>query len=355
MLKTAIMKDDLFLEHDAGFAHIESPDRLLAIYNGLGEFEARNCFSFPEFKAAEERQLRLVHSRKHIDLVAATANQGFVSLDPDTGASSRSYDAACLAAGAVIEGTKILLAGRAANVFALVRPPGHHAEADRPMGFCLFNNVAVAAAYALQELGLKRVMIVDWDIHHGNGTQHSFYDTDQVLYLSTHLYPYFPGSGALQEIGRGKGEGYTVNIPLSGGQNDMSYAAIFNDVVAPVARQYQPEMILVSAGYDIYYADPLGAMAVTTAGFAYMTRVLKELAEELCEGRLLLTLEGGYNLAGLRDGVIATLAELAATSLLPGLAGKTAKLAKAHFGRPGCLAAESLAIIRKAHGLKWQI
>ncbi len=355
MLKTAIMKNDLFLEHDAGFSHVESPDRLTAIYNGLNEFEALDCFSFPDFAAAEYHHLQLVHTESHIEQIASTADQGFVSLDPDTGASSRSYDAARLAAGAVIEGVNLLSEGRVDNVFALVRPPGHHAEAERPMGFCLFNNVAIAAAYAIQEMGMKRVMVIDWDIHHGNGTQHSFYDTEQVLYLSTHLYPYYPGSGALQETGSGQGEGYTVNIPLSGGQNDMSYAAIFNEVVAPVARQYQPEMILVSAGYDIYIDDPLGSMAVTPAGFAYMTRVLKELAAELCEGKLLLTLEGGYSLTGLQEGVLATLGELAETPLLPGIGAEIDELADAGFGQPGCLSVDALEIIRAGHAPHWKI
>lgn len=355
MTKTAIMKNNLFLEHDAGFSHVESPARLTSIYSGLSEFESLECFSCPDFELVDQDQLQLVHTASHVAQVAATENQGFVSLDPDTGASSKSYAAARLAAGAVIEGTRMLMDGRADNVFALVRPPGHHAESNQPMGFCLFNNVAIGAAYATRKLGLKRVMIIDWDLHHGNGTQHSFYDSAQVLYLSTHLYPYYPGSGDLAETGTGKGKGYTVNIPLSGGQNDMSYAAIFNDIVAPVARQYQPEMILVSAGYDICLGDPLGAMVVTNPGFAYMTRVLKELAAEVCEGRLLLTLEGGYNLAGLRDGVLATLGELAATPLLPGITGQTDKLTGAAFGKPGCLPAEVLELLRKAHTPQWDI
>ncbi len=246
-------------------------------------------------------------------------------------------------------------AGEVDNAFALVRPPGHHAEKDYAKGFCLFNNVAVAAAHALRELGLKRVLIVDWDLHHGNGTQNAFYQTDQVLYFSTHMYPYYPGSGALQEMGSGQGEGYNINVPLSGGMNDLAYAAIFNAVLTPIARQYQPEMIMVSAGYDIYYGDPLGTMAVTEAGFAYLTRVVKNLACELCGGRLLLTLEGGYNLTGLRDGVLASLGELAGISGSPELVGKMATLAEAGFGRPGALPAASLATLRRAYGHHWKI
>ncbi len=354
MTRTAIMKNDLFLKHDAGFSHIESPDRLAAIYHGLSEFEKLECLTFPDFVAAEKQYLQLIHSDRHIGRIAETADRGFVSLDPDTGASSRSYDAARLAVGAVIAGTDLIMAGEVDNVFALVRPPGHHAEPDQPMGFCLFNNIAIAAAYATRVLGLKRVMIVDWDLHHGNGTQHAFYESEEVLYFSSHLYPYFPGSGALQETGSGRGEGYTVNIPLSGGQNDMSYAAIFNDIVAPLARQYKPEMIMVSAGYDICVGDPLGAMAVTPAGFAYLTELLKDLADELCRGRLLLALEGGYNLTGLRDGVLATIGALADNPLLPDPAVETGRLSQAAFGRPGCLSEDALDVIRKGHGKHWQ-
>jgi acetoin utilization deacetylase AcuC-like enzyme len=355
MAKTAIMKSDIFLEHDPGFSHVESPDRLAAIYSGLAEFEAESCFVFPEPEMAEHAQLELIHTVEHVRRIAETAGQGFVSLDPDTGASSRSYEAARLAAGAVVQGVRMLVDQEVDNVFALVRPPGHHAEADHTSGFCLFNNVAVGAAYGIKESGLGRIMIIDWDLHHGNGTQHSFYDTDQVLYFSSHMHPYFPGTGLLQEVGSGPGEGFTVNLPLSGGVNDLAYAAIFNDLVAPIARQYKPEMIMISAGYDIYYGDPLGTMAVTAPGFAYMTRVVRELAEELCDGRLLLTLEGGYSLEGLRDGVLASLGELAQTPLLPGILEQTDEFKKASFGSPGSLPAESLEVLRKAYAKYWDI
>jgi acetoin utilization deacetylase AcuC-like enzyme len=245
-----------------------------------------------------------------VQRVAETKGKQYDYLDQDTATSERSYEAALLAAGAVIEGVDLLVDGTIDNGFALVRPPGHHAERDRSMGFCLFNNVAVAAFHATNSHGLERVMIIDWDLHHGNGTQFSFYNSDEVLYLSTHQYPYYPGTGGLQEVGIDQGEGYTVNVPLPGGFSDTDYAAIFNDIVIPVGKAYKPELILVSAGFDIYHGDPLGSMSVGPAGFAYMTRALVELAEEICDGRLLVTLEGGYNLKGQRDGALAVLSEL---------------------------------------------
>ena len=317
MRKTAVLMHDLFLEHDPGYGHVESPERLRVIYEQLAKPEIRADFLFPSFAPADREILRLNHTDAHIARVAATAGKPFDLLDADTTTSARSYDAACLAAGAVVEGARLLAAGEIDNCFALVRPPGHHAEKTHGKGFCLFNNVAIAARYALSKLGVKKVLIIDWDLHHGNGTQHSFYDTDQVLYFSTHQFPFYPGTGAATEQGEGSGAGFTINVPLPGGQGDEAYARIFNDLLVPVARQYQPEMIMVSAGFDIYGGDPLGAMRVTADGFAYMTRVLVELAEELCRGRLLVTLEGGYHITGQRDGVLAVLAELAGGKSLP--------------------------------------
>jgi len=348
------MKDDIFLEHNAGTGHIESPGRLEIIYEGLAPFESLACFDFPAFEPAAKEILEMVHSEAHIDRLAGSAGSA-LSLDADTGTSARSYEAACMAAGAVVKGAEMLSRGEVANVFALVRPPGHHAETDRAMGFCLFNNVAIAAAYAINELGYKRIMIVDWDLHHGNGSQRSFYATDKVLYFSTHMYPYYPGTGALYEIGSGSGKGYNVNVPLSRGMNDKAYAAVFNQVLAPIARQYQPEMIMISAGYDIHHGDPLGTMVTTEVGFAYLTRVLKQLSEELCDGRLLLTLEGGYNLEGLRDGVLATLGEMTGTSFLQGVNEKADSLQEACFGMEGGLQAESLETLRNAYKDYWEI
>ena len=316
MAATAVFRHDLFLEHDPGYGHPESPERLRVIYQALDRPEAQTGLIFPDFAPATTAELALNHTLPHIERVAATVGKSYAMLDPDTVTSPRSYEAACLAAGAAIAGARLIMSGAAKNGFALVRPPGHHAECDHTSGFCLFNNIAIAARYAMDELGARRVLIVDWDLHHGNGTQHSFYDTDRVLYFSTHQYPYFPGSGALHEVGQGAGEGYTVNVPLPGGQDDRAFARIFRELLSPVARQFKPDLILVSAGFDIYQGDPLGSMAVTTDGFAYLTRLLMSLAAELCQDRLLLVLEGGYHLTGERDGVMAVLAELAGRSIL---------------------------------------
>ncbi len=311
MRETLVLTNSLFLEHDPGSDHVESPERLRSILKGLEAADISGVRRVEDFAPAGFEDLVRVHTREHVDRIAATAGSPFEILDPDTRTSARSYDAALLAAGAVVSGVDELLAGRARNVFALVRPPGHHAEAGRAMGFCLFNNVAMGAAHA-RAAGCGRVMVVDFDLHHGNGTQHAFYEDDTVLYFSTHQYPHYPGTGAAGETGRGAGEGYTVNVPLGGGQGDAAYEAIFRSVLVPVARAFRPDIILVSAGYDICYQDPLGGMAVTPDGFRGIVRVLKGLAAELCEGRLLLSLEGGYSLEGLRDGVVATVAELAA-------------------------------------------
>lgn len=310
MRRTAIFRSEVFQEHNPGEDHVESPSRLAAIYEALDRPGFGENFFYPGFEPAPAAILALNHTDRYLAKVAATAGRQYCSLDPDTWTSPGSYRAACLAAGATVRGVQMLMNGEADNAFALIRPPGHHAEKDRAMGFCLFNNIAVAAAYALQELRLKRVLIVDWDLHHGNGTQHAFYDTDRVLYFSTHQYPYYPGTGALLETGHGRGEGFTVNIPLPGGQTDRDFNRIFKEILSPIARQYRPDMIMVSAGFDIYKGDPLGTMAVTAAGFAAMTGIMLELADELCGGRLLLALEGGYSLEGLSQGVLSCLSVL---------------------------------------------
>lgn len=315
--KTAIYKSPIFLAHQTGRDHLESSDRLQSIYQELEREEVAAHFVFPDFARASLAAVKLNHSAELIREIAATSAHPAAFLDEDTRVSADSYEAALFAAGSVIDGVDKIFQGKIDNAFCLVRPPGHHAERNQAMGFCLFNNIAIGAKWAMKKLGVERIMIIDWDLHHGNGTQNSFYRNSQVLYCSTHQYPFYPGSGALPELGGGKGAGYTVNIPLSGGHGDVEYARIFNEIYLPLARSFRPQLIMVSCGFDIMANDPVGAMKVTPTGIAYMTRLTVELAEELCNGKLLFTLEGGYDVQNIRHGVLAVLTELHGTRLAP--------------------------------------
>jgi acetoin utilization deacetylase AcuC-like enzyme len=215
-----------------------------------------------------------------------------------------------MAAGGVLVAIDRVLQGEFETCFALVRPPGHHAEKSWGKGFCLFNNIAIGAHYALKQYGLERILIVDWDLHHGNGTQHSFYNDPRVLFFSTHQYPYYPGTGAVEEIGRGDGLGYNVNVPLRPGTDNEQYVKIFRKILYPLSMKYKPDLVMISAGFDPYYKDPLGGMKVTPEGFAYMARILMDVADNCCEGRLVVTLEGGYHLTGLAESIKAVLIEM---------------------------------------------
>lgn len=315
-LKTGVVMDKRYLEHDPGSNHVESPERLRAIYALFEEPDFKDKFVKVEPRRADQEELSWNHSEEYIKRVAATAGKASSYLDPDTRTSEKSYDVALLAVGGVFALMDVLLDKKISNGFALVRPPGHHAEVDRAMGFCLFNNVALGAHYLIKRYGLKRVLIVDWDIHHGNGTQHSFYDRSDVLYFSTHQFPYYPGTGNFNEIGSGEGAGYTVNIPLAGGQGESEYIAIFQNILRPIALEYKPEMVLVSAGFDIYHRDPLGTMQITEKGFARLTHILMDLADLCCQGRLLLVLEGGYNVMGQKESIRAVLNVLTGENIL---------------------------------------
>src|SRR5215471_10059693 len=261
-------------------------------------------------REATLEQLARVHDVHYIKRISELRDRA-VALDPDTYTSPETYEISLLAAGAAIDAVERTMSGSHSYAFALLRPPGHHAEHAHAMGFCLFNNVAVAAAHARQTLGAKRVAIVDYDVHHGNGTQHIFERDASVLYISTHQYPYYPGTGAAGEIGVGRGEGFTVNLPLESGGTDADFHHVFERVALPVLRQFSPDLLLVSAGFDAHQRDPLATMRATEEGFAAMTMALRRVADECCKGRMALVTEGGYDLKALDaslEAVVQTLA-----------------------------------------------
>lgn len=314
MLKTGIVKDERYMNHDAGLYHPESPQRLEVLYAMLEDPDMVGRFQEVPVRRADKEEILLIHSPEYLNMVAGTEGKDYYSLDPDTSTSPGSYEAALLASGGLCNAVSMVMSGELDNAFALVRPPGHHAERSLARGFCIFNNVAIAARYAIKYHDLRRILIVDWDLHHGNGTMHSFEDDPSVLYFSTHQYPYYPGTGSVNQIGKGAGEGFTVNVPLSVRHGDGEYVGIFETVLKPVALEYNPELILVSAGFDIHHDDPLGGMLVTPNGFAGLTRSLMEISEMCCEGKIVFTLEGGYDLRGLRESVKAVLKELSGLS-----------------------------------------
>jgi acetoin utilization deacetylase AcuC-like enzyme len=307
---TGIVKDCRYLRHGTEFSHPETPQRLASIYEMLDNPDMGWKFIGIDAREATREELERVHLPAYIDRIAATAGEKLFMLDPDTVTTAESYDVARLAAGGVINAIDGVVSGQVDNAFALVRPPGHHAQAAVAAGFCIFNNIAIGARDAIVRRGMERVLIVDWDLHHGNGTQEAFYEDPQVLYFSTHQSPGYPGTGAMSEMGRGPGLGYTLNIPLRGGADDALYVRLFRDILSPVVQAFRPEIILVSAGFDTYVGDPLGEMRVTPEGFACLTRVLINLAEATCGGRLALVLEGGYHIQGLTKCVRAVLLEL---------------------------------------------
>jgi len=304
--QTALVTSRIFLEHETG-DHPERPARLEAILRYLERTGRLDDRRLVEPDPADEETIALVHDRAYIEELRAFAARGGGWLDADTVVSPRSFDVARLAVGAAVTAVELVLRSEAPRAFALVRPPGHHAEPDRGMGFCLFNNIAVAAAWALQRHGLERVAIIDWDVHHGNGTQAAFYRTDRVLFVSIHQWPLYPGTGRADEIGEGPGRGYTLNLPLPPRSDDTAYLRAFDEQIEPRVRAYRPQLLLVSAGYDAHYADPLAAMAVTEQGFGAMAGRVLAWAREWCDGRLVLVLEGGYNLSALASSVAATL------------------------------------------------
>lgn len=307
MTSTGLIYHPDYLLHDTGGTHPESPVRLKAIMNRLEEtgFIQRLTVSPPgPLRPDLLDWIARVHQPSHVArLERLQPEEGLTRIDADTVVSTRSYPVALLAVEGMLAAVDGIMSGRFHQAFCAVRPPGHHAESNRAMGFCLFNNVAIAARYLQKQYGLSRVMIIDWDVHHGNGTQQIFEEDPTVFYFSVHQFPLYPGSGRADERGRGAGEGYTLNCPLPPGQGDEEYITVFERALRPAVAAFKPDFILVSAGFDAHRDDPLANMRVTEEGFGEMTRLVKEWARLHCQGRLLSCLEGGYHLEALARSV----------------------------------------------------
>ncbi|MBV9864398.1 MAG: histone deacetylase [Abitibacteriaceae bacterium] len=308
-MKTAFLTDSRFRNHTNGPHHPERPARLDAIDEALQRNGLWDALWKPEFAAAQDEHLLLCHTLQLVERIQRMAAAGGGSIDPDTAVSPASFEVARLAVGAAVRAVDAVLGGECDNAFVAVRPPGHHAETNRAMGFCLFNNIACAARYAQRQHGLERVAILDWDVHHGNGTQEIFYEDPSAFFFSVHQAPLFPYQGWREERGRGAAIGTTMNVPLSAGQGDDEYAQVWELLAEPV-QEFAPQMIFISAGFDAHARDPLGGMRVSAAGFRHLMQQTKTWAEQLCDGRIVCVLEGGYDLDGLSESVAATLAEL---------------------------------------------
>jgi len=302
-------RHDASLEHDTGFGHPERADRIRAIE---GELESREWLGWErlEAPAATEEQLLRVHPAEYVQTVREHSERS-QPFDLDTPTSPGSYEAALRGAGGACALVEALLTGGERTGFSALRPPGHHAERATAMGFCLFASVAIAARHALDALGAERVMVVDWDVHHGNGTNALFHDSREVLFVSIHQWPFWPGTGPLDDVGEGDGEGFSINVPVPGGTGEAAFLSLMEHVVMPVGRQYRPDLILISAGYDAHFLDPLGGLALDTKSFGAMATRMRSLGDEV-GAPVGAVLEGGYDLEALADSVIETMAALEA-------------------------------------------
>jgi acetoin utilization deacetylase AcuC-like enzyme len=342
-MTTAYITDTRFAAHTLA-GHVEYAGRLTVIQDLLDRHGLPGQTVKLSPAPATQQQLLTAHTQEYLELLAWTETQKGLQLGPDTYVLPQSFGVAKLACGAAIKGVDAVMAGQTGNALVCARPPGHHATSAMGMGFCLLGNVAIAARHARNAYGIKRVLIVDYDVHHGNGTQDILYDDPSVMFVSTHQYPWYPGTGAVNERGEGAGIGATVNIPLEAGVGDDGYAQVYEQIVWPVARRFEPELILVSAGFDAHWADPLGQMKLSLKGFDHLTRELVLMAETFCGGKIVFVLEGGYNLNSLSCGV------LNVAHALLGKSDLTDPIGPAKGSEPSVT--PLIAQIRRAHGLE---
>lgn len=299
-MSTGFLYDPIFLEHDTGGGHPECAQRLTVTMDYLQKQPWFEQLRLSSPRDADQKWIETVHGNDYILHAKQTCESGAPFLDVmDVSICKRSFDVALEAAGGVLELADQLMAGNINNGFALLRPPGHHAEKDMALGFCLFNNVAILARYLQRQHGFDKILILDWDVHHGNGTQHTFEEDPSVLYISTHQYPFYPGTGAYTETGTGRGKGATLNCPMPAGSADKDYEQVFSEQILPKIDEFKPEIVIVSAGFDAHKDDPLADICLSTDFYTWMTQRVMEKADQYANGRLISVLEGGYNLKAL--------------------------------------------------------
>ncbi len=295
--KILLIYSDEFLKHDTGFDHPESPARLRSIISYLNENELKKSLDIVEPEPAPLEWIRENHSQEYINLVKKYCEEGEAYiLTLDNPICKETYRIAILAAGGILKAVDYVMEEKYSKAFCLLRPPGHHAVKDKPMGFCFFNNIAIAGKYLIKKYGLERILIVDWDVHHGNGTQDASYEDNKVFFFSIHQHPLYPGTGMEWETGKGEGEGFNMNVPVSPETSDDTYIEIFKERMFPKALEYEPQFILISAGFDAHKSDPLAQIQLSEGVYRTLTDIVLKIANKCCSGKIVSTLEGGYNL-----------------------------------------------------------